>query len=170
LFTYSAVFGSLKIPFIEDGIRVQRYLEVGKELYTLFPNARLLTSEIGGLGYSFRGEIIDAVGLVTPSALTYHPMKVPQQRQNATIGAIPARMVGDLLPELVVSLPIFVQEFDHSSYRNLYTKIIIPSSTKIWRERTLTDSIWGSSEFYIYIRNDLATQQKINEIVNFPWE
>ncbi|HSB66952.1 MAG TPA: hypothetical protein VLD65_10255, partial [Anaerolineales bacterium] len=54
--------------------RVRNYLQVGRQLYEKYPQARLMTSEIGGIGYSFQGYIYDGVGLVSPEALKYHPI------------------------------------------------------------------------------------------------
>jgi hypothetical protein len=161
---YSGLVNISKNPNIAPGLRVQRYLEVGKVLYAVYPNARLLTSEIGGLGYTFKGEIIDGVGLITPRALAYHPMKVPEQRQSGIVGAIPAAFVEKEMPELVVSYSLFVQEFDSSIYREQYTKIAIPSFSTYWESKTGLSDIWGNSELFIYIRNDIAKPNDINFI------
>jgi hypothetical protein len=163
LYTRAAFISPSSLPNVCAAIRVQRYLQVGDYLNNLFPHAKLLSSEIGGIGYSFHGEIIDAVGLITPFALKYHPMKVPQQRSNGAIGAIPAKLVGDKLPELIVSYPIFVQKFDTSIYSNTYTKISVPAFSRIYEEKTNCIKLWGSEKLYIYIRNDIVT----NGIISF---
>ena len=151
--------------YAAPGLRVQRYLEVGEELYRLFPNSKLLTSEIGGLGYSFRGYIIDGIGLITPSALIYHPMNVPDQRQDGAIGAIPADLVKDTLPELIVSYPVFIKEFMTTKIcKELYTKIEIPAFSSNWQSRTGLNSLWGSEKLFIYIRNDIVNEGIINKI------
>lgn len=165
-YTYFAIVNPAKAPSAVTGLRVQRYLEIGNILYSLLPNDNLLTSEIGGLGYSFRGEIIDGVGLVSPEALKYHPMKVPQQRSSGGIGAIPAKMVGDLKPEIIVSYPIFVQEFDKSAYCSQYKKIILPALSKYWQDQSGIEKIWGSPYLFVYIRKDIFTNQLANEIRN----
>jgi hypothetical protein len=162
LYTYAAFVSPSVLPTVCGEIRVQRYLQVGGYLYNLFPNAKLLSSEIGGLGYSFHGEIIDAAGLITPSALKYHPMKVPDQRSSGGIGAIPAKFVGEISPELIVSYPIFVQEFDHSHYVNGYTKISVPAFSKDLQEKTKCEELWGDRDLYIYIRNDLVTDHVVS--------
>ena len=163
---YSSSVDISQSPTAAKGMRVQRYLEVGRVLYSLYPNANLLTSEIGGLGYSFKGEIIDGVGLITPRALAYHPMKVPQQRRSGGIGAIPAALVGREMPELVVSYPIFVEEFDSSIYRDKYTKIVVSAFSKIWQTRTGINNIWGDEELFIYIRNDIVNEQDLDYLID----
>lgn len=161
VYIYSAFVSPSLLPTVCSGARVHRYIQIGKELNQLFPAANLLSSEIGGLGYSFHHEIIDAVGLVTPGALKYHPMKVPEQRSNGGIGAIPAQLVMETLPELIVSYPIFVEEFDRSAYTEKYTKISIPAFSRFDMERTGCSDIWEGDQIYIYIRNGIATDEII---------
>ncbi len=162
--TYAALVDLSKSPQAATGMRVQRYLEVGKLLHELYPAARLMTSEIGGLGYAFGGEIVDGAGLITPAALAYHPMQVPEQRRNGRIGAIPAAFVYKQLPELVVSYEVFVQEFDTSDYQSAYTRIAIPAFSTYWQQQTGLDEVYMSDELYIYIRNDIANEDAIQAI------
>lgn len=162
--TYAALVDRSKSPQAATGLRVQRYLEVGKLLYELYPNARLLTSEIGGLGYAFGGEIVDGAGLITPAALAYHPMQVPEQRRNGRIGAIPAAFVYQEMPELIVSYEVFVQEFEASDYQAVYTRIAVQAFSSYWQKQTGLDNVYMSDELYIYIRNDIASQDKIQAI------
>ena len=162
--TYAALVDRSKSPQAATGMRVQRYLEVGKLLHELYPTARLMTSEIGGLGYAFGGEIVDGAGLITPAALEYHPMQVPEQRRNGRIGAIPAAFVYQQLPELVVSYEVFVQEFDASDYQTAYTRIAIPAFSTYWQQQTGLEKVYMSDELYIYIRNDIANEDAIQAI------
>jgi len=76
-------------PTFGQGARVRRYIEVGSDLYRAFPGSTLLTSEVGGLGHAFRGRVLDGFGLISPAALPYHPLRVPEERSSGTIGAIP---------------------------------------------------------------------------------
>ena len=41
-----------------NGARVRTYLRAGKILYEEYPQATLMTTEIGGLGYSFEGKFL----------------------------------------------------------------------------------------------------------------
>jgi len=160
LYTVGAIHAEY-LPGKEVGARVQRYLEVGSMLYQHFPDARLMTSEIGGLGASFKGEILDGVGLVTSAALAYHPMKVGTQRSGGGIGAIPAGFVEQELPELIVSYPVFVEEFEKSETRQKYQRIQVPAFSYPTEDRIKSNAIWGNKELYIYIRDDIATSDSI---------
>ncbi len=164
--TYAALVDPGKSPHADTGIRVQRYLEVGSLLGQLHPDWKLLTSEIGGLGYAFGGEIIDGAGLVTPRALAFHPMKVPEQRRSGRIGAIPAAFVGQEMPELIVSYEIFVKEFDALNYKDDYTRVSVPAVSREWAERTGISRVYLSDYLFIYIRNDVVTSADIDVLLD----
>lgn len=89
------------------GWRIHQYLKIGEELYSKKPNAVLLTSEIGALSWTFKGKIVDGAALISPSALQYHPMAVPQDRPWPMAAGIPYQVVQDWKPDFIVSLPIF---------------------------------------------------------------
>jgi hypothetical protein len=125
-------------PDFETGARVRKYLEVGEFLYRQYPKAALLTSEIGGLGYSFKGAIIDGCGLASPRALRYHPLKVPQERSSGKIGAIPANLVAEMRPELIVTYDAFGEALLRrhdimSQYTHLVTSFYITKDMARWR-------------------------------------
>ncbi len=113
-FVLAAVYSPVLYPGFTPGARVQKYLEVGQQLYASYPHAVLLTSEIGGLGYSFKGKVVDAVGLVSPDALKYHPLKVPEERSSGFIGAIPVGYVKEVDPEIIVSLDLYMEALKKS--------------------------------------------------------
>ena len=50
---YASIFNPRDFVLFEQGSRVKTYLFIGKILNEEYPNATLLSSEIGGLGYSF---------------------------------------------------------------------------------------------------------------------
>jgi MFS family permease len=95
------------MPGFTVGMRVQQYLAIGDDLAREFPSATVMAPEIGGLAWTFPGHITDAVGLVSPECLVYHPLAVPQDRPNSIIGAIPPGAVRDLQPDIIVSMEIF---------------------------------------------------------------
>lgn len=103
-----------------DNRRVSRYIEIGRELYDLCPDCILATSEIGGLGYSFKGRIYDAFGLGDPEALQFHPLSVPDQRQHYGTGAIPPKYVEYRNPDLIVSMPAFSEALRKSAVIKKY--------------------------------------------------
>jgi hypothetical protein len=48
-------------PHYAEGARVRQCLYIGAELSSLFPNAALMTPEVGALGWTFGGRIIEMV-------------------------------------------------------------------------------------------------------------
>jgi len=101
-------------------IRVVEYRTVGRALEGSCPAGRLMTSEIGGLGDGFKGEILDGFGLASPAAIKYHPMRVPEERSSALLGAIPLGFVQETHPDVIVSYQSFAESvlknFDPSMY------------------------------------------------------
>lgn len=87
--------------------RVARYLQIGTVLYDVCPTCSLATSETGAVGYSFKGTIHDAFGLGDPEAVRYHPLDVPRQRVDYSIGAIAPKYVMDKEPDFIVTMPTF---------------------------------------------------------------
>lgn len=148
------------LPDVLVNERIERYTEVGVLLNKIFPDEQLLTSEIGALGYSYDGKIIDAAGLVSPAALKYHPMKVPTQRQSSLIGAIPAKFVTETNPEIIVSYPVFVKEFDKSTIKKNYEKISVSSLPNNLSKKLNSNKIWGSDSLFIYLRKDITEPKK----------
>lgn len=87
--------------------RVDSYSKIGESLYRFCNSCSLVTSEIGGIGYSFKGKVYDAFGLSDPVAMRFHPMKVPDERQGYGVGAIPPKYVELRDPDFIVSMPVF---------------------------------------------------------------
>lgn len=138
------------------GARVRQYTRIGADLWHLFPTATLMTSEIGGLGWAFRGKVIDAAGLVSPECLTYHPMKVPEERANGTVGAIPPQAVRDLQPMLVVSMETFSEAFRRDlasgrmpGYRLFKTYPVINEADSA---RSGIGELWNAQFTQVYVR------------------
>lgn len=103
-------------------IRVARYLSIGKYLYQLCPTCKLVTTEIGGLGYTFKGEIYDGFGLADPEASLFHPLKVPEERSDYSIGALPRKYIELKQPDFIVSMPIFTESLRKAQIITTYHK------------------------------------------------
>jgi hypothetical protein len=108
-------------------IRTIEYLSVGHSIYQECPTARLMSSEIGGLGEGFEGEILDAVGLATPSAIKYHPMRVPDERSSGDLGEIPTGFVSEMRPDVIVSYDVFAESLLKNPDRSTYTEFVYPA-------------------------------------------
>jgi hypothetical protein len=141
--------------YFTQNARACKYLEVGELLFKQYPDARLMSPEIGGLGYTFRGRIIDGVGLISPAALKHHPMDVPEQRSYGFIGAIPAGFVEEMEPELIVGLDIFLEELLKSEVASRYELIREPIYTDQDLRIAPSPVIWWSRHLNIMIRKDL---------------
>lgn len=146
--------------YFEEGGRVRKYIEVGDRLYKEYPDARLLSSEIGGLGWGFKGYILDGVGLVTPQALKYHPMSVPEERSGGLTGSIPTRIVIDLKPEIIVSYDNFIEDLIRSPVLQEYVHYQEPVFVQQDLALSPTGIVFNSRHLNIFIRKDfiLKTQ------------
>lgn len=138
------------------GLRVRQYLKIGDELAMHYPDALLMTSEIGGLGWAFPGKIMDAVGLVSPECLKYHPMPVPNQRSSGGIGAIPPQAVYDLHPDLIVSMETFSEALRGDMAAQRMTNYRLLANYPVLGEAVSGDrgrlGLWGSRWIQVFVR------------------
>jgi hypothetical protein len=138
--------------------RVDVYRLVGHVINQSCPTARLLTSEIGGLGIGFPGEILDALGLATPAAIRYHPMPVPQDRSSGGVGAIPPAFVNDVHPDVVVSYSFFTEALAKRVDRSIYEEHIYQPLPAIASKQN--HSLNGAS-LYVLIAKDGACSPSV---------
>jgi len=148
-------------PLFAQGARARQYIEVARELARRYPEATLLSSEVGGLGEGFPGRIEDGFGLVSPAALRFHPMRVPSERSSGTLGAIPPAFVAQVRPGLIVSYDVFAEALARSPVVDGYVKTAQPLFTdadaqtaaqvgvprQLWGHRMMLDT---------WVRRDLA--------------
>lgn len=161
---YAAFDQPSQFILFESGSRVRMYRKVAAILSSEYPKSRLLSSEIGGLGYEFTGKILDAAGLASPEALKYHPMKVPEERERGNLGAIPPGFVEETLPEIIVSYDSFATALLNSEIVERYNVVVIPAYLPEDGKYSSTGLIWGNKYLRIYIRNDLPVSEKILEL------
>ena len=135
--------------------RVRKYREIGARLDAAYPGARLLSSEVGGLGDGFHGEVLDAAGLITPGALEHHPMEVPRQRSSGLLGSIPAAWVAQTEPELIVSMDVFAEELLRSDVAQRYRRYREPIYVDADLAAGAPPILWGSASIQIFVRKDL---------------
>jgi hypothetical protein len=134
--------------------RVRRYLTVGQELYACYPQARLMTSEIGALGYAFHGYIYDGMDLASPSALSFHPMPIPDQRQSGSIGAIPVEFIQQEQPDIILSYDVFIESFLRSQIIGQYALYPIAILNENDQQLSGIQDVWGSKNLNIFINKD----------------
>ncbi len=146
-------------PGFLQGARVQSYIAVGRDLFRDFPDQTLLTSEIGGLGHGFGGRLEDGFGLVSPEAVKYHPMPVPQARSSGILGVIPPGYVEELDPPLLVSYDLFIEAFLHSPAARRYVRVPLPAfrprDLELARAARVPTDMWGIGKLNVFIRRDL---------------
>ena len=151
-----AVTNPGRMPVFEEQARVGQYLDIGATLEQVCPACDLLTPEIGGLGWSFHGRIRDGMGLVSPEALRWHPMKIPEERRAPVVGAVPVGFARTVHPGLVVSPDIFMVALLRSDVLAGYEQWACPIFNE--RDRQLTDlpGPWGAVVLHVFARRDVA--------------
>src|SRR5205823_11377423 len=129
------------MPAGQDLEREQLYLSVGQNLAASLPSSAVLAApEIGALGYASNLRVLDTVGLVSPAALPYYPLP---SDELVTDNAIPARLIADRQPDVVVTLDAFAQ-------RSLLPD---PAFQRDYRlEAQYPASVWQSSELLLFRR------------------
>lgn len=134
------------------GLRVGEYKMLGAAIYKACPNGRLMTSEIGGLGFGFRGEILDGFGLVSPAAIKYHPMKIPSQRSNGALGAIPVGYVREERPDVIVSYPLYAEDVLRHKEELGYVDLLFPPLPS--NDLKHLGSFYGIPAIHVLVRRD----------------
>ena len=135
-----------------DYVRVQEYLQVGQVLQQTCPGARVLASEIGGLGYSFPGTLLDGFGIASPAALRFQPLS-----DGSPKGGIPAAFALGAQPDVVVSYTVMAYQLVNSpAIARQYSITLLPTSPRSLRGGLL-DIAWRSSTHLdIWVRRDGA--------------
>lgn len=152
---YSAFFTPNTYFLFEGGSRVKTYLAVGKILDEEYPGTRLLTSEIGGLGYSFHGEILDAAGLASSEVLRFYSEETPE------FGGVPLEYVRQKKPELIVTYDVFGEALAKHDIINEYNAIVLPAYLPEDAIYSKNKTIWGSQYLRIYIHKSLPVTDNI---------
>lgn len=158
---YSSYYKPNYFVLFESGSRVKMYLSVGQIIKEDYPNANLLTSEIGGLGYSFTGKIFDAGGLASSDSLSFHPMNVPKERSSGNVGAIPPAYVRLVNPEIIISYDVFAEALLRDEVATHYNIISLPAYLPEDAKYSQSKTIWGSKYIRIYILKTLPVSRRI---------
>ena len=139
-------------PQYLSGSRAEMLNVIGTQLKACSPNAAVMAPEIGALGYAFGGKVIDGVGLASNEAISFHPLKIPQQRANGTIGGVPAQFARQENPEFIVGLPRLMQDLSNSEeISQRYVKELIPLRDASGK----SISVWGNQSIEVYRRRDV---------------
>jgi len=133
--------------------RVHEYERIGAALYSTCPSGTLMTSEIGGLGWGFRGKILDGAGLASPEAIKYHPLPIPQERSDGARGEIPPGFVREQRPDLIVSYDSFAESAIPAArslgYLDYSFPVLLPQDIGM-----LTNSFFGAKAIHVMVAPD----------------
>lgn len=151
------------------GLRAGEYKMLGEAIANVCPKGTLMTSELGGLGMGFPGEILDGFGLVSPDAIKYHPMKIPAERSNGELGAIPVPFVVEKSPDVIVTYPQYGEDVLRKGPALGYQKLSYPPLLP--RDLLHLHSFYGISNIFVLVKQgglcsaesiDLAIKREIN--------
>jgi hypothetical protein len=151
----SLAFGAaLALTLLPYGAGFVKTVDVSRRLYVEYPGCTLMSAEVGGLGFGFKGKVYDGAGLVSGGALKYHPMRVPQERVNGVVGAVPPGYVEEIGPDIIVGYDVFVDAIKKSKIAQNY--IIIKNDIYTSDDMRIAHdkNIWGSGSLNIFIRRD----------------
>lgn len=140
------------LPFFESGARARKLGHLGEWLALEHPGAKVAAPEIGALGLSFPGYIEDTVGLATPAALRFHPLKVPSQRPTGYHGGVPAAFIEQSRPDIVIGLDVFMTDFLNSPVASRYEIRKVPPVLEEDRARLGSAKVFGADALIIAIR------------------
>lgn len=164
---YLAIFKSPRwAPLVLSNSRVEQIMRIGKVLDTYIPDARIAAPEIGALGYTFEGTILDGVGLATGSALQFHPLPWPAERVSSLVGAVPGPFIELEHPDVVVGLHDFISTSARRVLMESYTRTEVPIYSRV-TTRALQNSDYESNDLWdrqlidIFIRNDFTVPRSM---------
>jgi hypothetical protein len=146
---------------VRTNARAQEYILIGESLRATRSGARILSSEIGGLGWGFYpGKIIDADALVSPENLKFHPMRVPDDRPDTGSGAIPVGAVEEGQPDFVVSMEGFSIAFRRAVSDGRLREYVLREQLplvplELQKKYGLKSAFWLSTHIEVYERRSL---------------
>ncbi|MBN2537067.1 hypothetical protein JXB37_02180, partial [candidate division WOR-3 bacterium] len=114
------------------------------------PGTEVTASEVGSLGYYYDGPVFDCCGLVSPAAVRFQPGEA-DERSHPTQGVIPRRMVFELRPDVIVTMPVFAR-------RSLYGQDWFWESYVGVEQFPLPARLWGSATVDVLVRSDLLAE------------
>lgn len=141
---YASIFDEHAYELYPIEVRVPLYIKIGQELFQAYPDAVLMSSEIGGLGWGFNGYIFDAFGLASPEAIQHH------QKLAIKNGGIPLSLIEEKKPELIVSHAKYIKDF-------MASEIAVEYEKKAYQVVLYEDLGYSSIiEILVYIRKDVG--------------
>ena len=145
---YGAISTRNPMEFVEQTPtrrRVLAYLAAGEALTrAAAPGDTVAAPELGALGATYRGRILDPCGLISREAMPFLPIP-PDEQPRIGAGAISVAFVEATLPDWIVALPSFISPRFATSqwFRDNY---------RLEGTMPLPFVIWESREILIYRR------------------
>lgn len=153
-----------KTSDFEAAARVNEYRRIGSALYSVRPDGDLMTSEIGGLGWGFHGNILDGLGLASPEAIHYHPLRVPEDRTSGMWGEIPAGFIRDRHPDMIVSYDMFAESALPAALSLRYIEFSYPLFVR--EDRTSAKKLWMAQRMLVLVApNGHCSPPQVDEAV-----
>jgi hypothetical protein len=134
--------------------RVHEYYRIGTALFSECPSGTLMTSEIGGIGWGFRGKILDGAGLASPEAIRYHPMRIPEERSSGELGEIPAAFLRARRPDMIVSYDVFAESALPAARSLGYIDYSYPLFVREDRSYLMNSRIFGARQMHVLVAPD----------------
>lgn len=144
------------IGWVREAARTRQFIEVGRHLDALLPSAKIATSEVGGLGWGFRGIILDGLGLITPRALEHHPVPIPSGRDDGTVGALPRSFVLTESPDVIVGIETFVRQLSSPELVEGYCVADVPIFVDDDMNGRVHLGLWNSWHLRIFVKTELC--------------
>lgn len=167
LFSMLAVWLPWEYPDLMRSARARQYLRVGEGLRQSCPTCTVMAPEIGAIGYAFKGKIIDACGLISPEALKYHPVPVPEGRLSSADGAVPHGLVEEFEPEVIVSLDRFMRDLRDTEIVKKYLVFTISPFLDDDLKYIPGGHIWGSRHLLILLHREKVNEQIYERLLGF---
>lgn len=143
-----------------SGSRASTLRRIGEAIVQINPNGVVLAPEIGGLGRGFSGTVFDGVGLASPAALAFHPLRVPEDRSAGFLGALPEGLVATVSPDFIVGLPTLLEAVIRSPLSSKYERITVPLTYRDIFGMQRPIQVWGNSSIIIFARPEFAQKMR----------
>ena len=128
-----------------DRTRIVGYIEAARWLNNRSTEkTSVAASEMGALGFYFKGKVLDGNGLVSPEALPFLPVPA-EQRLSPRTGALSVDFVRATMPEWVVTMQVF-------SCKSLDVSDWFKANYKLVRSVALPRETFGNKDIQIYQR------------------
>lgn len=133
-------------------LRTTQYLRIGEDLQRKSPRESVCSAEIGGVGWTFRGKILDSLAFVSPEALRYYPSKLRGRwnwgKRAWELPLLPPLLVRDFRPDIVVVFPAYGSTFLEALGRPGFPPYRLMDRYVMFRDPRRT--LWGHRFLEVY--------------------